>query len=407
VGSVDDGKSTLLGRLMLDSKALMADHLSHVEEASRRRGFGRVELALLTDGLRAEREQGITIDVAWRYFATPRRSFVLADAPGHEQYTRNMLTGASTSDAILLLVDARRGPTAQTRRHVALTSLLGVPSVLVCINKMDEVGFAEQRFRDLSAEVDAMFAPFGPRNVTYAPIAALDGDNVVAQSRRTPYYYDGPTVLDWLESAPAPRERSGAFVLPIQWVVRPQTEAHRDYRGFAGRLERGIVRVGDEVTVLPSGESARVKTIEHGGRAVESAVAASSVVLLLDREIDASRGDVVVAAESESLRTSNEHVADVFWLAQTPARVGGRYLVKQLTTRCLAKLTSVTDSLDVASLARSPADTLRLNDVGRAELRTARPLVWEPYDAHRGLGSLVLIDESTGDTVAAGLLRAA
>jgi bifunctional enzyme CysN/CysC len=406
VGSVDDGKSTLLGRLLLDCKALLADHYAQVEEASRRRGAATIDLALVTDGLRAEREQGITIDVAWRYLATSTHRFILADTPGHVQYTRNMLTGASTSDAVLLLVDAHRGLTAQSRRHLAMASLLGVDALVVCVNKMDAVDFSQRRFDELRAEVHGLLARFARRTVQFIPISALQGDNVVERSPKMAWYVGAPVLatLGALATERGGDHRPELLRLPIQWVTRAQGDGV-DVRGWAGRVERGLLRVGDAVTLLPSGVATRVERLTVRGQPVEEASRGETVLVELQDDVDGSRGDVLVATAGQRPQVSQRVEADLFWLAAEPPRVGGGYIAKQLTLRAKARLAAIHDRLDVATLGRQPTDVLALNDVGRVTLHQARPFVWDPYDVDRRTGSFILIDETSGDTVGAGLLR--
>jgi sulfate adenylyltransferase large subunit len=401
-GSVDDGKSTLIGRLLHDSRSLARDQLEQVERASKRRGRASADLSLVTDGLRAEREQGITIDVAWRYFATPARRFVLSDTPGHVQYTRNMVTGASTADVAVVLVDARHGLKDQSRRHLTVASLLGVETIVVAVNKMDLVGWDGARFDEVAAEAREAARRVGGARVVAVPISALDGDNVVERSTRMPFYV-GPALLPLLEQIEgADHEQRAPTRLPVQWIVNGE-----DYRGYAGRVASGTIAVGDAVRVLPSGLAARVARIEAGGRDVDDVRAGESVIVHLDRDVDVSRGDVLVREGEAAPRVSGELEADLVWLADQPARVkGAAYRLKHGTRTVRATLDAVDFRLDMTSLDRLAAPSeLGPNDVARVRV-TARPgIVWDPYEVSRGAGSFVLLDEATGDTVAAGMLR--
>ena len=403
-GSVDDGKSTLIGRLLFDSKSLMTDQLDQVEEASRRRGFGRTELALITDGLRAEREQGITIDVAWRYFATADRRFILADTPGHVQYTRNMVTGASTADVAIVLLDAERGATDQTRRHLFIAALLAVPRVILAVNKMDRVGFDRARYEALVCDATRWYRTgAGQAPVLGVPLSALRGDNVVERSRETPWYA-GPTLLEALHESVAPPEDLGPARLPVQWVIRPQEEAHHDYRGLAGRLAAGTLAIGDDVIVLPAGHTSKVARLESSGHHVERAHAGESIVLQLADDIDVSRGDLVCAA-NDALPPVEHLEVDVCWLGTTILRPGARLTVKHTTRRVTAIVEEIVHRRDVTEGAIEPATQLQLNDLGRIKLRLAGPLCVSSYAQSRALGSLLLIDEATADTVGAAMVR--
>jgi bifunctional enzyme CysN/CysC len=402
-GSVDDGKSTLIGRLLYDAKSVLQDQLDHVAEASRRRGGdGVLDLALLTDGLRAEREQGITIDVAYRYFATPRRRFILADTPGHVQYTRNMVTGASTADLAIVLVDARKGVIEQTKRHASIATLLGIRHLVLAVNKMDLVGYAEERFDAIARDFASFAARLPAGEVTYLPISALHGDNVVDRSEAMPWYA-GPALLEHLESVDVERDRNLDDVrFPVQWVIR---EPESDYRGYAGRLASGVLRPGDEVVVLPAGTRTRVAAIDTFEGEVEQAEPGRSVTVRLADDVDASRGDVLCGAAAAPAPT-RELVADVCWMAGAPLRPGARIALKQATTTVPAIVDAIEDRLDVEDLEREPAPAeLALNDVGRVRLRTQRPLVADPYERNRATGAFILVDEATNDTVGAGLIR--
>jgi small GTP-binding protein len=429
-GAVDDGKSTLIGRLLFDSKQVFEDQLEHVAEASERRGGeGALDLALLTDGLRAEREQGITIDVAYRYFATPKRRFIIADCPGHQQYTRNMVTGASTADLAVVLVDARRGVTEQSKRHAFISALLGIPHIVVAINKMDLVEHSQARFDELAAEfvefAEGLDAVTGRRlpEMTYMPISALDGDNVVERSARMPWY-QGPALLELLEGVDVaydhPFDRPARF--PVQWVIRPGAgiaagvnrdapagagAADPDYRGYAGQLASGALRRGDEVAVLPGGGRTRIAAIDTYDGELEEAMAPMSLTLRLEDELDISRGELICRPE-EAATVGRELEADVCWMTDRALRPGGRYVLKQTSRMATAIVDRIEDVVDVHTLERSqPAEELALNDIGRVHLRTSVPLAFDPYTSNRRTGSFILIDQDSNETVGAGLIAAA
>ncbi len=395
-GSVDDGKSTLIGRLLYDARAILADQLAHVEAAS---AGGEVDLALLTDGLRAEREQGITIDVAYRHFATARRRFILADTPGHAQYTRNMVTGASTAELALVLVDVRHGMTEQTRRHLTIARLLEVRHIVVAVNKMDLAGYAEDAFDDVVRAVLGFTAQLGLEDVEFIPLSALNGDNVIERSAAMPWY-EGPPLLEFLETVPVGEAAHDLPVrLPVQTVMREGVE-----RWYAGRLAAGTVRVGDEIVVLPSGLRSRVAGVSSAGAPVEAAEAPHSVAVRLADQVDVGRGDVLAAAD-DAPRVTREVEAAMCWLGDRPAMPGGRYLLKQGTRTVRARLDEVLTRLDLESAAWSPGDGLALNDVGTVRVRTGSDIVVDPYARIRGTGGFILIDEQTNDTVAAGMVR--
>lgn len=435
-GSVDDGKSTLVGRLLHDSKAILADQLDAVARTSADRGFGGsaggIDLALLTDGLRAEREQGITIDVAYRYFATDRRSFILADCPGHVQYTKNTVTGASTADAVVVLIDARKGVLEQTRRHLSVLQLLRVAHVIVAVNKIDLVDFSEDVFREIEADVQQVGRELGLgreeshtggiADLFVIPVSALDGDNVVDRSNRTPWY-EGPALLEVLETLPAADELEShleSFRFPVQLVVRPQgalapdavaggldAEAYRDYRAYAGQITEGSVKLGDQVSVLTPGQAPRTTTvtgIDFAGRELDEAVAPQSVALRLADEFDVARGDTIAAAG-----TIREASADLYaalcWLSPKPLREGAKVLVKHGTRTVQALVRNVTGKVDLASFGLEPTTTLELNDIGHAQLRLAAPLPLENYLHHRRTGAFLVIDPLDGNTLAAGLVN--
>ncbi|MFF7729357.1 sulfate adenylyltransferase subunit 1 [Streptomyces sp. NPDC008001] len=406
-GSVDDGKSTLVGRLLHDSKSVLADQLEAVEHASRRRGAAAPDLALLTDGLRAEREQGITIDVAYRYFATPRRRFVLADTPGHVQYTRNMVTGASTAQAAVVLVDARNGVVEQTRRHAAVSALLRVPHVVLAVNKMDLVGYAESVFAPIAEEFAAYAGSLGVPEVTAIPVSALAGDNVVTPSAHMDWY-GGPTVLEHLETVPVvtdPASEPARF--PVQYVIRPQTAAHPDYRGYAGQLAAGVLRVGERVTVLPSGRTSTVAGIDALGTPVDVAWAPQSVTVRLADDLDVSRGDLI-APSASAPGTTRDVEATVCHVADRPLRVGDRVLLKHTTRTVKALVKAVPSRLALDDLSQHPdPGELAANDIGRVVLRTAEPLALDLYADSRRTGSFLLIDPADGTTLTAGMAGAA
>ena len=430
-GSVDDGKSTLVGRLLHDSKAILADQLDAVARTSADRGFGGekggIDLALLTDGLRAEREQGITIDVAYRYFATDRRSFILADCPGHVQYTKNTVTGASTADAVVVLIDARKGVLEQTRRHLSVLQLLRVAHVIVAVNKIDLVDFSESVFRDIEADVQQVgrelgLGSDGISDLLVIPVSALDGDNVVERSERTPWY-TGPALLEVLETLPAADELEShleSFRFPVQLVIRPQgalapdavaagldVEAYRDYRAYAGQITEGSVKVGDQVSVLTPGQAPRTTTvvgIDFAGASLEEAAAPQSVAIRLADEFDVARGDTIAAAG-----TVREASADLYaalcWLSPKPLREGQKVLVKHGTRTVQAMVRSVSGKLDLSTFKLEGASGLELNDIGHAQLRLAAPLPLENYLHHRRTGAFLVIDPLDGNTLAAGLVK--
>ncbi len=402
-GSVDDGKSTLIGRFLHDSKSIFSDQLDAVADASRRRGLDATDLALLTDGLRAEREQGITIDVAYRYFGTPRRSFVLADTPGHVQYTRNMVTGASTADVAVVLVDARHGLVEQSHRHAAVAALLGVGHVVLAVNKMDLVDFAEDVYDGIVADFDVLANQLGISSVTAIPISALHGDNVVERSARFGWYA-GPTLLEHLETVPV-RDRNGGVGarLPVQLVIRPRSAAHPDYRAYAGRVAAGVLRVGDEVIALPSGRRSKVVGIDTFDGELDEAGTGRSVAVRLADDIDVSRGDLLAAVE-DAPTPVRELAGRVCVVAERTVRAGDRLRLRTGTRDVRAIVGAIRDRLDVATLHRLDADALALNDIGDVTLRLAEPVAVDSYRASRGTGSFLLVDEASGATVAAGMV---
>jgi sulfate adenylyltransferase subunit 1 len=402
-GSVDDGKSTLVGRLLHDSKSILADQLEAVEHASRSRGAEGPDLALLTDGLRAEREQGITIDVAYRYFATARRRFILADTPGHVQYTRNMVTGASTAELAIILVDARNGVVEQTRRHAAVAALLRVPHVVLAVNKMDLADYDEAVFTAIAGEFTAYAASLGVPEVTAIPISALVGDNVVTPSERMDWY-GGPTVLEHLETVEVSHDlAAGPARFPVQYVIRPQTAEHPDYRGYAGQIASGAFRVGDRVAVLPSGRTSTVTAIDVLGQSVQTARAPQSVTLQLADDLDISRGDLIAPADGAPA-TGQDVTATVCHLHDTPLRVGQRVLIKHTTRTVKAIVKEIPSRLTLDDLSHHPdPGELAANDIGRVRIRTAEPLPLDPYALSRRTGSFLLIDPADGSTLTAGM----
>nr|WP_179783685.1 GTP-binding protein [Micromonospora jinlongensis] len=404
-GSVDDGKSTLIGRLLYDTKSLFTDQLAAVEAVSAARGDEYTNLALLTDGLRAEREQGITIDVAYRYFATPRRKFIIADTPGHIQYTRNMVTGASTADLALILVDARKGLVEQSRRHAFLCSLLRVPHLVLCVNKMDLVDWSQEVYERIADEFTAFAAKLDVPDLTVVPISALRGDNIVARSENMPWY-EGPSLLHHLERVHIASDRNLVDVrFPVQYVIRPQSTTVTDYRGYAGQVASGVLKPGDEVTVLPSGFTSRIAAVETADGPVAEAFPPMSVTVRLADEIDISRGDLI-CRPNNAPAVAQDIEAMVCWMDETaPLRVGGRYAIKHTTRSARAIVRGLHYRLDINSLHRDEsADELRLNEIGRVRLRTTVPLLADEYRRNRTTGGFVIIDETTNRTVGAAMI---
>ncbi|MFE7409490.1 sulfate adenylyltransferase subunit 1 [Streptomyces laurentii] len=403
-GSVDDGKSTLVGRLLHDSKSVLADQMEAVERASAGRGQDTPDLALLTDGLRAEREQGITIDVAYRYFATARRRFILADTPGHVQYTRNMVTGASTADLTVILVDARNGVVEQTRRHAAIAALLRVPHVALAVNKMDLVDHRESVFATIAEEFTAYATGLGIPEITAIPISALAGDNVVEPSAHMDWY-SGPTVLEHLETVPVAHDASPRHArLPVQYVIRPQTAEHPDYRGYAGQIAAGSFRVGEQVTILPSGRTTRISGIDLLGRPVGTAWSRQSVTVLLEDDLDVARGDLIVPT-GDAPATTQDIEATVCHVADQPLTVGHRVLLKHGTRTVKAIVEDIPSRLSLDDLSQRPHPArLDANDIARVKIRTAAPLPVDPYATSRRTGSFILIDPSDGTTLTAGMI---
>jgi sulfate adenylyltransferase subunit 1 len=403
-GSVDDGKSTLIGRLLYESKAIFEDQLDAVKKASERSGDGEMNLALLTDGLKSEREQGITIDVAYRYFSTPNRKFIIADTPGHIQYTRNMVTGASTANAALILVDARRGVQEQTRRHAFIASLLQIPHLVVCINKMDLVGYAEEAYQQIRQELELFATKLDVRDVHFIPISALKGDNIVRRSDNM-HWYQGTTLLYYLENVHIGSDENLIDPrFPVQNVIRPLTDAHHDYRGYAGRVASGIFRKGDEVLLLPSGFTTRIRRIDTYDGELEEAMPPASVTMLLEDDFDLGRGDMIVREHNKPEITQDVEVM-VCWFSDRPLQPNGKYILKHTSSevRCIVK--EIRYKLDINTLSRNQQDLhIGMNDIARVLLRTTRPLFLDSYRKNRTTGSLILIDEATNETAGAGMI---
>jgi bifunctional enzyme CysN/CysC len=404
-GSVDDGKSTLIGRLLFDTKTIFEDQLAAVEAVSASRGDEYTNLALLTDGLRAEREQGITIDVAYRYFATPRRKFIIADTPGHTQYTRNMVTGASTADLALILVDARKGLVEQSRRHAFLCSLLRVPHLVLCVNKMDLVGYSQDVYDEIAAEFTDFAAKLEAPDLAIIPISALNGDNIVSRAESMPWY-QGPSLLHHLEHVHIGSDRNLVDVrFPVQYVIRPQSSVVTDYRGYAGQVASGVLKPGDEVMVLPSGFTSRVSSIETADGPLEEAYPPMSVTVRLEDEIDISRGDMICRPHNAPA-VAQDIDAMICWMDETrPMTVGGKYSIKHTTRSARAVVRDLNYRLDINTLHRDEAATeLRLNEIGRVRFRTTVPLLADPYRRNRTTGGFIVIDESSNRTVGAGII---
>ena len=398
-GSVDDGKSTLIGRLLYDSKGVYEDQLAGVRKATRNVTANGLDLSLLTDGLRAEREQGITIDVAYRYFSTPKRKFIIADTPGHEQYTRNMATGASTADLAIVLIDARYGVLPQSRRHAFIASLLGIPHIVVTVNKMDLVDFRKDVFTAIRDEFQAFARQIDCGELTFIPLSALEGDNVVTRSRRMPWY-QGPALLDHLETVPiASYSNLTSLRFPVQYVIRPNL----DFRGFAGQVASGVMRRGDALTVLPSGRTSRVKSIVTWDGELEEAFAPMSVTVCLEDEIDISRGDMLVRSD-DLPHAGRRFDATVVWMNQKPLAPNRPYLIKQATQIAQARIREIRARIDVNTLAHQPAGELALNEIGIVAVEAQRPLFFDPYRHNRATGSFILIDAITNETVGAGMV---
>lgn len=403
-GSVDDGKSTLIGRLLYDSKSIFEDQLEAVEEASRSRGNEEVNLALLTDGLRAEREQGITIDVAYRYFATPKRKFIIADTPGHIQYTRNMVTGASTADLAVILVDARHGIMEQTVRHTYIASLLAIKQVVVCVNKMDLVDFSQEVFDKIVADYKSMSASIELDNVTFIPISAKLGDNVVNKSENMPWY-TGKALLDFLETVQLPTEAEDRLRLPVQYVIRPISSKFPDFRGYAGRLAEGSLKVGNKVKVYPSEMTSTVTGIYLGEKELETAVTPESVDVTLADDIDISRGDVIVSVSGVQPMMEQDILLNVCWFRNSALQQGKKYIIRHATGKTLGIVKEIEYKIDINTREKIyDVEKLVMNDIARVRIRTAEPLIYDYYKSNRTMGSLIFVEEGTNDTVGAGMI---
>ncbi|MCB2195164.1 MAG: GTP-binding protein [Bacteroidetes bacterium] len=403
-GSVDDGKSTLIGRLLYDSKAIFEDQMESIERASLKTGDGEVNLALLTDGLRAEREQGITIDVAYRYFATPKRKFIIADTPGHVQYTRNMVTGASTANVALILIDARNGVIEQTLRHAFIASLLQIPHIIVCINKMDLVDFKEETFEKIKNDFDNIATKLDVHDIRFVPISAKLGDNVVDRSKNMGWY-DGPTLLYLLENIHIASDINFDDArFPVQYVIRPMKDEYHDYRGYAGRIEGGVFHTGDKVKVLPSGLTSKIKSIDVFEGHVEEAFAPQSITLSLEDDIDISRGDLII--KDNGLPKSGQDIEMMMcWFHEKPMVLGGKYTLKHTTNDLRCVIRDVNYKIDVNTLEHIEGDKkVGLNDIAKITLKTTKPLYYDSYRKNRKTGSVILIDEATNNTVAAGMI---
>lgn len=404
-GSVDDGKSTLIGRLLFDSKSIFEDQLEALQRSADLTGGGELNLANLTDGLRAEREQGITIDVAYRYFATPNRKFIVADTPGHIQYTRNMVTGASTAQVSIILIDARKGVKEQTRRHAFISSLLRVPNIVVCVNKMDLVDFSEDTFHEVRSEFVKFSANLSFREISFIPVSALLGDNIVDPSGSMPWY-QGPTLLKYLEEINITEEDLGEARFPVQYVLRPNSDEHRDFRGLAGKITAGSFKVGDSVVILPSKKQSRISEIHTFDGNLMAAHAPQSVSLLLEDDIDVSRGDLVVHPNYLP-HVTNEFNAMICWMHELPLQIGQKFGIKHLTNSTRCQVTELSHKIDISTLEpESKSSLLQLNDIGRIKIRTMAPLTFDHYARNRSTGGFILVDETTNATLAAGMICA-
>ncbi|MEY3121293.1 MAG: hypothetical protein RI993_118 [Pseudomonadota bacterium] len=402
-GSVDDGKSTLIGRLLHDSKSIFEDQLTSIERTSNKRGMEKVDLSLLTDGLQAEREQGITIDVAYRYFTTPKRKFIIADTPGHEQYTRNMVTGASTANLAIVLIDARKGLLTQSRRHAYLASLVGIPHLVVAVNKMDLVDYSRDVFERICADFVEFSKAFPFRSVEYIPMSALVGDMVVERGDRLGWY-QGKVLLDFLENVDIDHDfNTDDFRFPVQWVCRPQTEEMHDFRGYMGRIESGSIQKGDSVTVLPSGLTSRIKEILLYTDLFAEAEVPQSVTLTIEDHLDISRGDMLVKT-SEQPGVAKEFSAMLCWLAEQPLDPARRYIIKHTTRMLKGLISQINYRVDVNTMAHEAANTLVMNDIAHVSMKTQQPIVFDSYANNRATGSFIVIDETTNNTVGAGMI---
>ena len=404
-GNVDDGKSTLIGRLLYDSKSIFEDQMEAVETASRSRGNEEINLALLTDGLRSEREQGITIDVAYRYFATPRRKFIIADTPGHIQYTRNMVTGASTADLAIILIDARNGLTEQTVRHSFIASLLGITQVAVCINKMDLTGYEQSVFEEIRGDYLGISAEFRAENIHFIPISAKLGDNVVEKSANMPWY-EGATLMELLETVPVPRSRDNVGMrFPVQYVIRPISDSFHDFRGYAGMIAGGVAHKGDSVIALPGGQRTTITAITLADKELDAAPEGKSVTMQLADDIDVGRGDILVSADHEQPQIAQIMSLTVCWFNPTPMRAGNRYIIRHTTRETQGIIKSIDSRVNISALQKEAGiESLAMNDIAEITIKTASPLVFDPYKKNRTTGSLIFIDPNTFETVGAGMI---
>ena len=410
VGSVDDGKSTLIGRLLFDTGSIFEDQLLAVQKTSDKKGYQGIDLSLVTDGLAAEREQGITIDVAYRYFSTPNRRFIIADTPGHKQYTRNMVTGASTADLTIILVDARKGLLEQSRRHAYISSLLGIPNFVVAVNKMDLVDFSEEVFDKIVEDFKTFTKDLNIKHCQFIPISALRGQNVVVKNPEgeapTMAWYSGPTLLEVLETTDAQAEINHKnFRFPVQYVIRVDTDEMKDFRGFAGQIASGVIKVGDEVISLPSKQKAKIKTISTFDGELTETYAPNSVTLVLDREIDTSRGDVLAHVDDQP-ELKSEFSAHICWMADESMQAGKRYLMKHGSAKVKAMITAIDYRVDTDTLKHEAATAIQLNEIAKVQIKTLKPLAIDNYDGNRASGSFILIDEITNGTVAAAMISA-
>ena len=401
---MDDGKSTLIGRLLYDSKSIFQDQLDAVEASSKNKGFDYVDLSLFTDGLKSEREQGITIDVAYRYFATPKRKFIVADTPGHIQYTRNMVTGASTANLAIIIIDARKGMLEQTHRHSFIASLLRIPHAIVCVNKMDLVDYSEDVYNTIVADFKAFASKLEINDIQFIPISALKGDNVVNKSENMPWY-QGSTLMYHLETVHISSDYNHIDCrFPVQSVIRPHTLDNQDYRGFTGRIDGGVFKPGDRVKTLPSGFVTTIKTIELGGEQITEAFAPMSVTMTLQDEIDTSRGDMIVR-ENNVPEIGQDLEVQVTWMSTSPLQARSKVVIKHTTNQCMAMVKELKYKIDINTLHRlQDIDTLAMNDIGRISLRTAKPLFYDVYKKNRQTGSIIIIDEQTNETIGAGMI---
>ena len=403
-GSVDDGKSTLIGRLLYDSKSIFEDQMEAVETASKSRGNEEVNLALLTDGLRAEREQGITIDVAYRYFATPKRKFIIADTPGHIEYTRNMVTGASTADLAVILVDARHGIMEQTIRHSYVAALLAIKQIVVCVNKMDLVDFSHDVFTKIVDDYKNMSAHLPIGKVDFIPISAKLGDNVVNPSTNMPWY-SGKPLLEFLETVEIQDDNKDSFRMPVQYVIRPISEKYVDFRGYAGRVASGKITVGENVTVLPSGQKSTVSSIWLADRELQETAAGDSVTICLSNDIDISRGDVLCLDNGQIPQVGQAVSMDICWFRETPLQIGKRYIIRHATQEVVGMFKAIDYKIDISTQDKlSDVNQLTMNDIAHVQLKTASPLVFEPYHTNKVMGSVIIVDPDTNDTLGAGMI---